>query len=676
MSLRPPAVPLVTVDPNFSIWSTADRLYDDFTRHWTLARQSLVGLVRIDGKCRRFLGKSRFAEVWRHRGEPSGMRQESVEVSATTSTYLFADLGVELSVRFTTPLLLDDLEVLSRPFSYVEMALRAIDGGEHDVQVYFDATGELCVNHPEQKVEWSRQDLGDGLESQYMGTWTQNVLGTRGDDVRIDWGFVHLIAPDAAETRTGRAAELRDHFADGLSLGGEDLEHPPRGIAVEDGYPAMAAVFDLGKVGADRLRAAVVLGYDDIAAIDYFHLPLAAYCFREGATFEQIAVRAVEEMDELLDRCTAFDLRLEEDAERLGGPEYADIVALAYRQSIAAAKLVADSDGKVLFFSKECFSNGCIATVDVSYPSTPLYLLYNPELVAGMLRPVFHFAASEDWPVGYAPHDVGTYPRANGQVYGIQAGRINFERQMPVEECGNMLIMTAAYTLIAGDESLAEANWDLLESWAEYLERKGFDPENQLCTDDFAGHLAHNTNLSIKAIVGLACFGELCRLTGRSQKVAHFADLAQELAKRWIHEAGDGDHYRLTFPGKGTWSLKYNLIWDQLFSLDLFPDSVAASEVATYIRRKNRYGTPLDSRADFTKTDWLVWAAALAKGREDFASLVAPIWDFCNETPCRTPFCDWYGTVDALEHSFHNRSVIGGVFMGLLKARLVRDWPS
>ena len=44
------------------------------------------------------------------------------------------------------------------------------------------------------------------------------------------------------------------------------------------------------------------------------------------------------------------------------------------------------------FVSKECHSNGCAATVDVSYPSIPLFLLYNPELVRGMMRPVFKFA--------------------------------------------------------------------------------------------------------------------------------------------------------------------------------------------------------------------------------------------------------------------------------------------
>ena len=103
--------------------------------------------------------------------------------------------------------------------------------------------------------------------------------------------------------------------------------------------------------------------------------------------------------------------------ERAGkiSSRYADIVSLAYRQAIAAHKLTWDG-GEIQFLSKECFSNGCIGTLDVTYPSIPLFLLYNPELVEGMLNPLFKYAASPNWPYAFAPHVVGQYPIANGQV--------------------------------------------------------------------------------------------------------------------------------------------------------------------------------------------------------------------------------------------------------------------
>ncbi|MFW5994798.1 MAG: glutaminase domain-containing protein, partial [Spirochaetia bacterium] len=412
----------------------------------------------------------------------------------------------------------------------------------------------------------------------------------------------------------------------------------------------------------------VVFGYDDVHSIEYFGERLSAYCFRNGEHFEALFARAVEEYEELSERCDEFDRTLRETALEAGGRRYADICALAYRQAIAAHKLVADVDGAPLFFSKECFSNGSIATVDVTYPSTPLFFLYKPELVEAMLKPIFRFASSPEWPKQYAPHDAGTYPRANGQTYGVHIRAIDETRQMPVEECGNMLILTAALSRATGDTRVAEAHHALLRQWADYLLTHGYDPDHQLCTDDFAGHLAHNANLSVKAIVALAAFADLCDMLGRPEEGAKHREAAEDYAKRWEQDAHEEDHYKLTLVDSGTWSLKYNLVWDRLLGYSLFAPEIFEREVSWYRRCCNRYGTPLDNRSMFTKADWIVWAACLTDDEEAFRDLVEPIWDFLNETPSRTPFSDWYGTTDAAEHSFHHRSVVGGVFMKLATA--------
>jgi hypothetical protein len=677
-TFRPPAVPLVTVDPYFSIWSMADRLYDDHTRHWTTAKQALVGMARIDGRCWRWLGRASDLPSWSHRAEPSGLHQVSLEVRPLSTVAVFEGGGVRLTATFTTPLLLDDLDVLSRPFSYVHVAAQAIDGGSHDVSLYFEATAEIAVNTPEQAVEWKRKEIA-GLSVPLIGTWTQNVLGSRGDDLRIDWGYLHLLAPGATATRIGPAAELRAAFRRDGSLPAADAASTRRGVPVVATLPAMAAVASLGAVGSRTAGRLFVLGYDDVASIEYFESKRKAWCFRKGATFDGLAAEAVDEYDALKARCDRFDAELTRRATEAGGEKHAQMLALAYRQAIAAHKLIADDNGDAVFLSKECFSNGCIGTVDVSYPSVPLFLLYAPQLVKGMLRPVLRFAASAAWPRDYAPHDVGTYPRANGQVYGVNIGEIDENRQMPVEECGNMLIMTAAVCRVDASAAFALPHWKQLEKWAAYLLDRGYDPANQLCTDDFAGHLAHNTNLSIKAIIGIACFGEICGLAGRTAERDRHMSAAREMARRWEKEAAEGEpggapasHTRLTFVDAGTWSLKYNLVWDRLFGFGLFGPEVARREVAWYLGQRNPYGTPMDSRATFTKTDWVFWAASLAEKQADYEALIAPVWDFANETPCRTPFCDWFGTTDALEHTFHHRSVIGGVFMRLLPPGLRR----
>ena len=407
-----------------------------------------------------------------------------------------------------------------------------------------------------------------------------------------------------------------------------------------------------------------MLAYDDLYAIEYFQRHERAWWKRKGAGIADLLRDARQQHDSLAERGAAFDTELMADLRSAGGEKYARLAALAYRQTLAAHKLVADADGSALFFPKENFSNGCIATVDVIYPSSPFTMLFSPRLLQAQLQPVMDYARMDRWPWPFAPHDLGTYPLANGQVYG--GGERTETNQMPVEESGNMLLMVAALARVQGNAAFAEKYWPQLSKWAQYLKEKGLDPENQLSTDDFAGHLAHNANLSIKAILALGAYGLLADMTGRKQEAALYRQTAEEFAKKWIGLAAEGDHYKLAFDQAGTWSQKYNLVWDKLLGLNLFPAEVTRKEISFYKTKLNRYGLPLDNRKDYTKLDWVVWTATLADNMSDFEAIVNGPYQFANDSPSRVPLTDWYDTMTGKQQGFQARSVVGGLFVKML----------
>jgi hypothetical protein len=654
--MRPPAVPLVAHDPYFSIWSISDRLNGDGTKHWTGKPNTLSAYARIDGKTYRIMGRER---------QPSAeLSQTRLEITPTRTIYEFSGAGANVGLTFFTPALPGDLDVLSRPLTYLEWTAASVDGKEHQVEIYFDAAADLVVNTPDQAASTARFQL-DGLPLLRMGSREQPVLAKRGDDLRIDWGYLYLAA-DRGESAAAYAGDrnlARTAFdSTGRLPDSDDLgvgEPAPR-----RGGPFLAYSLGLGKVGAAPVARYLMLGYDDLYAIEYFQRRERSWWRRNGADAADLLRSARREHDSLLARSKQFDTELTADLRKAGGEKYAQLAILAYRQTLAAHKLVADADGTALYFPKENFSNGCIATVDVIYPSAPFTLLFSPRLLKAQLQPVMDYARMDRWRFPFAPHDLGTYPQANGQVYG--GGERTEENQMPVEESGNMLILLAGLAHVEGNADYAARYWPQVTKWAEYLKEKGLDPENQLSTDDFAGHLAHNANLSIKAILALGAYSQLAAMTGHPQDAARYRQTAQEFAKKWSELAIDGDHYKLAFDKSGTWSQKYNLVWDKLLGLNLFPKEIARQEIAYYLTKQNAYGLPLDNRRDYTKLDWVLWTATLAENRADFDKIVAPAWQFANESASRVPLTDWYDTKTAKMQGFQARSVVGGLFIPML----------
>jgi hypothetical protein len=654
--LRPPAVPLVAHDPYFSIWSPADKLTDADTVHWTRKPHRLTSLVRIDGKPFRVMGT--------RPGKIPALPQTNLEVLPTRTIYTFEGEGVRLTLTFMTPALPGDLEVLARPVTYVTAEAKSTETKDHAFSFYFDASPEIALNVNTQAVICNEMKIPH-LVSAKAGSKEQHVLQRKGDDVRIDWGWFYVAAPESEAPHQMVAAPglCRASFTSPEL----PLPNPAEG-------PVLAMTFDYGRIGNQPVSRWLMLAYDDEFSIQYMKKNLRPYWRRNGDDAAVLLKRAAAEYESLKKRCEQFDAELMADLRKAGGEKYARLAALAYRQCFAAGKFVADANGQPLQFCKENASNGCIGTADVFYPMSPQFLLFGPTLAKSFLVPFMNYAASERWKFPFAPHDLGTYPQANGQIYASEDSEKN---QMPVEESGNLLILMAAIAQMEGNADFAGLWWPTLEKWAGYLKAKGFDPENQLCTDDFMGHLAHNVNLSAKAIIGLGAFGKLCEMRGDKAKAAEYSKLAKEFAQHWVKEADDGDHYRLAFDRPGSWSQKYNLIWDRILGLNLFPAKVARKEVAFYKTVQNKYGLPLDSRSTLTKLDWIVWSASLTQKRADFEALIDPVYKCMNETPDRVPMTDCYWTLDAKKRWFMARPVVGAVFAPLLYDKAVwKKWSS
>ena len=573
-------------------------------------------------------------------------KQISVEMTATQTKYVFACGPVQLSLTFTSPLIASNLDLLSRPVSYVDMDVKSLDKKSHDTEVTFAMATDVARNEANQALETVYRTSGN-LRYLKTGVKNQQILGKKGDDLRIDWGYGYM-----ATTQLNHQLSTKS-LIDLINLSeGNQAEKPS----------TEASVFLCNqwriKAGSLTQKTNFMLGYDDLYSIQYFGKNLQAWWVKKHQTMENLLKTSDREHGKIMEVCRQFDKKLVADALAAGGKEYADLCVAAYRQSLAAHKLVRGEHDEVLFPQKENFSNGSIWTVDVTYPSAPLSLLYNTDLLKGMVEPLMYYSESGQWKKPFPAHDIGTYPLANGQTY---------PEDMPVEEAGNMIILTGAICKEDGNARFAKKHWETLTRWVNFLVKDGLDPVNQLCTDDFAGHLERNANLSLKAINGIGAYAQMARTLGMKSTADSMQAIAQGYVKKWMAMADEGDHYALTFNKNNTWSQKYNLVWDKLLGLHLFPKEVYQKEIAYYLTKQNDFGLPLDSRKTYTKSDWIIWTATLADSPRDFKALIHPVHKFMLEGSSRVPFSDWHETKTGAHVGFQARSVVGGFFIKSLE---------
>ena len=636
MNVRPAAVPLVTVDPYFSIWSCNDYLHDDTTRNWTEKPNPIMVGINV---CDKFYSMGATSDDFVQAGHK--MRQTGLEVRPLSTIYKFENEFAEVILTFVTPLLIDRPKIFSRPVSYVEYEIKRKCEEDKKIEFVFGINSRCCVGNAQADVTFRQTEF-----SLCCGNIIQKPLSETGDMVGINWGYLHLCDKDAF-------AAICDNEE------GPFCCHIKK-VSVDETYNAYSDMPYI-TVMKSEMSGVITLAYDEIKTMEYFGETKQEYFNRFIPDFDLMISAAKEEYWEIKKHCDEFDDKLLNEAANFG-ENYGAIISLAYRQAVAAHKLGCDDKNDLIFLSKECESNGCMGTIDLTYPSMPLFLKYNPELVEAMLRPIVKYAKSKEWQYNFVPHDVGRYPIANGQWYGKNDdSEKQLSSQMPIEETGNMLLCLAAVKkYLESTPRLFEENAELMKAWADYLVKYGYDPGMQLCTDDFAGQSSHNCNLSLKAILGIASYSYLSGDNTYMKK-------AEEYARKWEKEAkAQHGATRLSFDKADSWSIKYNMVWDSLLGFHIFSDDVKKAEIKLYKSKMNRYGVPLDSRADYTKLDWLMWSTRLTEDKEYFLKVTECIVNMINETADRVPLTDWYYSSTAAHIAFQNRSVVGGVFISLI----------
>ncbi|POR32405.1 Uncharacterized protein TPAR_07390 [Tolypocladium paradoxum] len=651
---RPPAAPLAVRSPYLNVWlngrtdgGPSGYLAGQWPRFWTQGIQGWQGFVRVDGKAFNWMG-----------GAPGAPNVDQVSLEYTSTKTIFVmnvDGKVQMKIKFMSPVYYNDLRRQSVTSSYLDVSVKSLDGRSHSVQVYCDVSGGSNAG-----IRWE-SDSKDGIR--YHKFYRQDQRPFSESNEIANWGNWYWATSDkvrGASYQIGSHNEVRDQFMSKGSLTG-DIDKNFR--AVNDRWPVFALARDLGSVGKSWTSTLFTIGYTQEEVILFQgkekepkRVPsLWKQWFNEG----ELVTFFYNDYDHASHYCNRLDIRVSEDSKAVGGQDYLTITSLAVRQTFGALAFTNTRD-QPLVFLKEISSNSDIQTVDVIFPAFPIMLYLNPDLIKWMLDPLLENSRYH-YPNNYAQHDLGTFPNAPGHPKGD-------DEAMPLEECGNMIIMMLAHAQRKHNNQYLRDNWDLLQKWAQYLIDDAKIPANQLSTDDFAGHLANQTNLAIKGIIGLEAMSRIADVTGHEDDREKYTEIAHEYLDFWsvhgINSKANPKHTVLQYDNADSYGLLYNIYADKLLGLGLIPQSVYDMQSDFYMTVQNEYGVILDTRGTLTKLDWEMFAAAVAKP-ETRQMFVKKIADWIGRSTTWRAFTDLYDTQSGgypRGIEFTARPVLGGVF--------------
>ncbi|TVY53517.1 Glutaminase A [Lachnellula cervina] len=661
---RPPAIPLAVKSPYMSTWQYAGSdggnggyLAGQWPQFWAGQVAAWTGMIRVDGTTYTWMGAPT---------GPALVTQKSFEYTSTKSVFTM-DVGglVEMNITFLSTLTPDDQKRQSLVFSYLDVGVQSLDGNAHDVQLYTDISAEWVSGDHSAVAQWDQDTTRDGISYHKVYRQTQLLFSETAD--QADWGYWYYATKKVhgLSFQSGSDATVRGNFqSHGNLTNTKDADYR----AINAQYPVFGFASDLGKVSGS-VNTLYTLGLTQEQAIQFDGasgvVPLTSL-WTSHFSSETDATKlsfVYNDYGTASKTAAALDSKISSDSIGLGGQDYLTITSLAARQAFGALQLVGNSTKQYLFL-KEISSDGNVQTVDVIFPFHPVLLYLKPELLKLLLDPLFENQESGQYPNMYSMHDLGgAYPNATGHPDG------NDEKQ-PLEECGNMLIMTLAYSQRAQDKAYLQQHYKILKQWTQYLIQEALIPADQISTDDFAGSLANQTNLALKGIIGIEAMAVIANMTGNTADGANYTNIAHDYINKWqvygIAQDATPPHTTLGYGLNDTHGLLYNLYGDQELGLKLVPQKVYDMQSAFYPTVADTYGVPLDTRHNYTKSDWEMFTAAIASDGTK-AMFIKKLASWINDTPTNRPETDLYSATSGDwpgegAGTFTARPVVGGHF--------------
>ncbi|KAI1079264.1 DUF1793-domain-containing protein [Whalleya microplaca] len=759
-TLTPPVLPLIVRNPYLSIWLPHARNapWENWPMFWTGSSVGFTIMAHVPdtktvypllGRSQDFLRDSGKYNL--HYPQYDGA---TFDASTTNLTYTVNDSDLKIILSFLSPITPTSTFRQSLPAGYLTCFVE----GKTDVSIYVDVNGEWASGNRDNKIQWDvKHTKASESANTSIKTWSivrhHEQLLTEVND-HAEWGTIHISAPaTGVEHQSGEANQIRRRFAEHGHLENKNDEEY-RGIFQDEPIFAFSKTFKLGrksdalsKASKDSIVFTFALTQDPVVQFASARgltmmRPLWASYFM---TTHKMLQFHYNDYDTAVYLARNYSDQLAQDAFTSGSQDYQDIAALSARQVLGATQFSGTPDDPIIFL-KEISSNGNFQTVDVIFPAFPFFLYTNPQWLAYLLEPLIEHQLSSQYPNKYSMHDLGThFPNATGHNDG-------HDEYMPVEECGDMLIMGLALVNALRDSTQPafvrtapqeasplglepkkrsprvdaygmDRTWEelgttgekaavkwvsrsykLWDQWTGYLVNYTLVPANQLCTDDFAGWLANQTNLALKGIIGIKAMSEIASITGNETGYNLYSSFADEYIDKWQDFAlsRDKTHAKLAYRWFGSWTTLYNIFADALLCFHLptenssslgtshfsnskqtpignvakstthfIPDSIYQMQSDWYHAVLQKYGLPLDSRHLYTKSDWEFFAAAVTS--EDVRTeILQSVATWVNETATDRPFTDLYETEGKGGFpgiNFMARPVVGGHFAFLALER-------